>query len=420
MLKHLAFVIQIVLCLLCFSCKAQIKTYPILFECTERLEDPYGVCTHINTKGELYEYDTKVQELSMIDRCSISWIRTDFYWFLIKKTNDVDINYHHFDTMMETVNTWNKHLLGIISAPSSRSQYADWREYIGTTVDRYKSDVKYWEIINEANLRHKNPVWSWFKATDYADLLKIGSTEIREKDHNAKIVFTGIGDFESEFVDTVYKTGTADYFDIMNVHYYHPNQYEPESFIEIYGRLYDKMNKHGVIKPVWLTECGCPTTTEGGASEEVQAQKLPRIFLLSFASGVDKVFWYNFRSNEKNPKDNECFFGLCHKDYVPKPSFYTYKTLIRFCPAGSTRPILQKVGKVYIANWVRTDGKRVYGLWTSKGHEKILLKMKDRHTFYDIYGKKMKLSRNKPIDVHTSITYIVGNKKLEIGYVDVL
>lgn len=413
MLRRISLVLNVVLCLLCFSCKAEPRLFPILFNCTERLDNPYGVCSHINTKGELYEFDTREKELQMINKCGINWVRTDFYTFLIKKTNDENLNYHHFDTMMESVHRYKKSLLGILSAPSNKEQYSDWSNYVGTTVNRYKQSVKYWEVINEANLRHKNPIWSWFKATDYADLLRISSAEIREKDEEAKILFSGIGDFESEFVDTVFRAGAANYFDIMNVHYYHPKQYQPESFIEIYGKLHDKMVKYGIEKPVWLTECGCPTAGEK-TLEQVQAQKLPRIFLISFACGVDKVFWYNFRSNEIDPNDNECHFGLCHKDYEPKPAYYAYKTLIKFCPDKASRPVLQKIGRVYIAKWQRADGKQVYGIWTSKTNEKISVTMKGRKAFYDLYGKRIRKRTKTTIDATPSILYIVGGKNFEL------
>lgn len=413
MLRRISLVLNIVLCLLCFSCKAETRSYPILFNCTERLENPYGVCSHINTKGELYEFDTREKELQMIGKCGINWVRTDFYTFLIKKTNDENLNYQHFDTMMASVHSYKKSLLGILSAPGSKNEYNDWGNYVGTTVNRYKQSVKYWEVINEANLRYKNPIWSWFKATDYADLLRISSAEIREKDGEAKILFSGIGDFDSEFVDTVFRAGAANYFDIMNVHYYHPKQYQPESFIEIYGKLHDKMVKYGIEKPVWLTECGCPTAGDKSL-EHVQAQKLPRIFLISFACGVDKVFWYNFRSNEKDPNDNECHFGLCHKDYEPKPAYYAYKTLIKFCPDKASRPVLQKTGRVYIAKWQRADGKQVYGIWTSKTNEKISVTMKGRKAFYDLYGKRIRKRTKTTIDATPSILYIVGGKNFEL------
>ncbi len=83
----------------------------------------------------------------------------------------------------------------------------------------------------------------------------------------------------------------------MNVQRYNNKSSEPEELLEYFQRLHDKLEIYGVKKPVWLTECGC-FTAEGRTSEEVQANRLPRIFLISYAYGIDKVFWYKSRSRE--------------------------------------------------------------------------------------------------------------------------
>ena len=387
----------------------EIEVFSPLFKCSRKLVSPYGLCTHINTKGERHEFDTRDQELSMIRKTGAGWIRTDFYWWQMQ-LNDGGFNYDRYDSMMTSVENAHLNLLGILVPPFARNQYDGWNKYVKNVVGRYKC-VNCWEVINEADLRYRNPNWSWFKAADYADLLKLANSAIRSQDKRNKIVFSGIGNFDSGFLDSVFNCDVSRYFDVMNVHCYSPKKNEPESFLNYYNRLNTIMKKYRIDKPLWLTECGCPTA-RGWSSEETQAQRLPRIFLISFALGVDKVFWYNFRSNEMDLDDKECHFGIVHKNYIPKPAFYAYQTLVKMCPDKSKRPELKRRGDVYIAQWKKPNGEKVCGLWTSK--KKITLNIRGSFSSYNIYGDKMILFNNS-VEVSPSIIYIVGRPSYSIN-----
>lgn len=59
-------------------------------------------------------------------------------------------------------------------------------------------------------------------------------------------------------------------------------------------------------------------------SERLQADRTPRLFILSFASGVDKVFYYCLRERLKNGG-----YGIIHSDYSLKPVYETMKVFLR-------------------------------------------------------------------------------------------
>lgn len=409
-LNKMYFVLIFILFFTNLSSKAEEIEYSPLFLCTPNLDEPYGVCSHINTKGAKFEFDTRERELSLIDSVGIQWVRTDFHWWQLQKEGEKKFRYEHYDTMMYSVEKSKKKLLGILVPPKTNTEYDGWEKYVKNVVKRYHSSVQYWEMINEADLRYQNPVWSWFTANDYVELLKKGRRIIKKRDKYGKILFSGIGNIDSGFLDSVFHSGVGEYFDIMNVHRYNPRNNEPETFLNYYGRLHTKMEKYGLNKPLWLTECGCPTAN-GWSSEKDQAEKLPRIFLISFALGVDKVFWYNFRSNELSPDDKECHFGLCHKDYSPKPAFYAYQNLVKMCPDKSTRPILTRKGEIYIAQWERPDGKNVYGIWTSEGKKRVSFNIEGEFTCMDIWGeKRIDIFTGIPLEISPSIIYIIGKK----------
>lgn len=141
-----------------------------------------------------------------------------------------------------------------------------------------------------------------------------------------------------------------------------------------------------------------------------QARRLPRIFMISFAGGVDKVFWYNFRSSEKSSTDKECHFGLVHKDLTSKKSYVTYQTIIKMMPDGSSRPKLYVKGDIYAAQWIRPDNKSVWALWKRKGVKTGRVKVDKSTELFDLYGKK--LNRSENIKISENVIYLVGQKSI--------
>lgn len=402
--------------LLNVSCMAQYEEYPALFKCSKKLNGAYGICSHINRLGPRYEFDTRELELSMIDSVGASWIRTDWDWTSLMMDTTDNLKYNHFDTLMSSVQLHHRKVFGIITL-RNKFQMNDlnkWSYYVEQTSTHYRNIVDDWEVINEADL-----ITYWHPgiyAKEYVELLKSGSNAIRKGNKKARVLFSGIANTDTKFIDSVFSAGVSNCFDIMNVHRYSPKTIEPEIFLSYFLQLSEKLTRYGIDKPVWLTECGT-TSAKGWATEETQANRLPRIFLISFACGIDKVFWYKSRSRELNPKDKEDFFGLWHKDYSPKPAFYAYQTLTKMCPDKSVRPILRRYGNVYIAHWKRPDGKKTYALWTSRERVDVDLILKGNYACYDIYGNKVSLTRHN-IEVSPSILYFVGEKKFELGIVD--
>lgn len=105
----------------------------------------------------------------------------------------------------------------------------EWANYIYQTVSRYKGEVKYWEIYNEANFNAESSVAATLTGSDaeYMELLKIAYREAKRADPNAQILTSGYSDhadnvkLPTAFFDNAaqYQNG-VNYFDIYNVHGY--------------------------------------------------------------------------------------------------------------------------------------------------------------------------------------------------------
>lgn len=139
--------------------------------------------------------------------------------------------------------------------------------------------------------------------------------------------------------------------------------------------------------------------------EDEQARRVARIHLIAFAYGVDKVFWYEFRSPEVDPYYSEDNFGMVHKDLSPKPAYYAYKTLIKMLPSGSTRPVLTIKDGIYKAEWKRPDGKKITAYWCKEGATYIKLNAKPT-MIVGYMGKNVALLNNS-LKVSSGIVYCV-------------
>lgn len=134
-------------------------------------------------------------------------------------------------------------------------------------------------------------------------------------------------------------------------------------------------------------------------SEDLNAIRYPRLFLLSFAVGVDKVFAYCLtdRSAEKGG------YGILRKDLTRKPVFYTLRTLTQKCPSGSTRPQITVYNHQYIASWKKPDGKVVYAVWADRLGLEQTVKVSGRAKYYNDRGGRI---NKRKFSVSPSVVYI--------------
>lgn len=386
------------------SCQAETEVYTPLFKCSAKLYNPYGVCTHVNRKGARNEYDSREKEVGMISSAGASFVRTDIDWNVCQPQVEGPFDFRQHLTMMESVKKKDLQVMGILWPTVSNRSFIQYEEYIKRNVALYKKSIKYWEVVNEAdqlNKRREN-----FTSDVYVNILRAANRIIKKENKHSKVLLSSVDIYEDKFYEEVFDAGVAKDFDILNIHWYANNDTQPEGLIGYLKWVQTLSSKYGVNKPAWLTETGC-TTAPSFVTEDTQAQRLPRIFLISFALGMDKVFWYKSRDN------GEDYYGLWHQDYTPKPAFFAYKTITEMCPDKSTRPALVRKGGVYVATWKRPDKKKVWAIWTKNGNIDVVVNVKGQYSCYDLKGNGIILDEKRFL-VTPKITYIVGANEVEI------
>lgn len=149
-------------------------------------------------------------------------------------------------------------------------------------------------------------------------------------------------------------------------------------------------------------------------SETVQAELLPRTLLIARSAGAEKVFKYNFRSQEHND-GRESHFGIVRKDMELKPSGHAFQTLIRLSRNGGP-PTLQRRGVVHLAKWTMPDGSRVAAVWTIFGEEKIKCSVTGTITeAVDFLGNAIKINP-KDFTVGPGILYLKGGADFDLRF----
>lgn len=378
-----------------------------LFECTQKLDRPYGFCTHITRKAPRYDFTTMRRQMELMRSIGASFCRSDIDYGTI-----ADHDSALLDTILNETRRNGFGFLGI--AYDSEFQKKSWQDnsafapYLRTLCDRYAGRMRYVEFCNEVNLVGQENV-----AGHYVDDLN-RFYSIKKKNRKLRILFSGIlADHRFEFLDSAMCRGAYRYIDIMNFHTYRV----PEDMIPLMQRIRDNMNRYGWSKPVWITECGMHTALTGShshettaAREDEQARRVARIHLIAFAYGVDKVFWYKFRACENDPTYSEDFFGLVHHDLSPKPAFHAYRVLTSMCPSGSTRPILTRHGQTYDVHWKRTERCHVHALWEPAGKSRLELENADWVKFYDYMGQSININGQTSIALGSCVVYAVSKK----------
>ena len=128
------------------------------------------------------------------------------------------------------------------------------------------------------------------------------------------------------------------------------------------------------------------------SSEPNQGVFLAQAYLLAFAQGVERYFWYEFQAVEQDDVDREHHFGMVHRDLSPKTGYLAMKTLTKMRPAGSVQTSDWRNDDFCQVSWKRPDGKTVVAIWIpgSEGERTIKLDSKIESAC-DCFGNPVKI-----------------------------
>lgn len=211
---------------------------------------------------------------------------------------------------------------------------AGWRRYVRETVSRYKDDISWWEVWNEANMKEYFP----HDVNSYVALLKETSKIIRELQPQATVCMTGTADVDFNFLRKALDLGAASHIDVVAYHPYRqmPEESSASSYQETVARLRALADSYDKRLKVWNSEHGMQSAlpTSGYkasvcSSELMQAKYHLRRLVLEQSLGLERsvVFYARDMKMLHDPALGEITNtkGLVSADMKPKHAFFAIR-----------------------------------------------------------------------------------------------
>ena len=315
------------------------------------LKNPFGVLEflHWNHVWNSYKYSSKrdlEKSISLMQEAGVGWVRVDFLWGDIEPLEG-EFDFAKYDNIVQRLRTKGIHILGILHYSADwASSCGQWNcppkdnklfvNYASKVIQRYKGQVKYWELWNEPDSA------TYWKEQDglksYCVLLKEVYTAAKQIDPECKILNGGMANGLGS-INRLYDNGAKDYFDILNIHFFQTPLHDGAiKAVASYPKLaYKIMQRNGDgHKKIWVTEIGCPGVKMGLAvdnwwmgknpNERQQAEWTKQVYAeLLKNSQVEKIFWAFFRDTKDHWDNGVDYFGLLRWGFSRKPSFYAYQ-----------------------------------------------------------------------------------------------
>lgn len=238
----------------------------------------------------------------------------------------------------------------------------DWRTYVASVARHCKGRIHAYEIWNEPNLK-----LFWTGTVDQMVVLtREASQIIRAIDPQALIISpsptqeNGVA-WLSEFLSK----GGGEFVDVIGYHFYVAPQ-APEASLPLVSRVKHLLVAHGAGgKPIWNTETGW-FLPKPFPSEELAAAYVARAYLLNWAAGVQRLYWYSWDNHgwvtlETTEKDNRTL----------KSAGKAYDQIFHWLVGASVQDCTADKQQTWTCKLER-DGKLQWIVWNSAGPRRFV------------------------------------------------
>ena len=266
----------------------------------------------------------------------VKWSREDFSWGRIERQRG-QFDWTYYDSLVACARRNGITVYAIVgywtgwTKPYTSEGIEDYVRFLKVMVQRYKKEIKQWEIWNEPN------IFFWDGPKDlYAQLLTKSYAAIKETDPAAQVLGLSTAGIDQKFISRMLELKAP--FDILTIHPYR-SHLNDQAFIEDLKKVSDLVKlPDGTRRPVWLTEMGWATHTPHNTLRQdfapntlrAQAELIARSYLCAIVSGVEpRTFWYDFRNDGDDPIYFEHQMGIVYDDFRPKPAYLAYAALTR-------------------------------------------------------------------------------------------
>jgi hypothetical protein len=290
----------------------------------------------------------------------------------------------HFETLDKYLALAAEHNVGLVlplglspawasARPSEKSVYQpgfaaepknieDWRIYVSTVARHCKGRVHAYEIWNEPNLKL---FWTG-TVSQMVILTREASKIVHSIDPQALVVSPSATqekgtDWLTEFLDQ----GGGEFVDVIGYHFYVAPQ-APEATVPLVLKVKRILAEHGAAgKPIWNTETGW-FMPKPFPSEALAAAYLARAYLLNWAAGIQRLYWYSWDNHgwvtlETTEQDSRTL----------KPAGKAYAGIFHWLAGARIRSCVMDQEQTWICELERgADPQRI--VWNAAGSRKFV------------------------------------------------
>jgi len=236
---------------------------------------------------------------------------------------------------------------------------ADWGTFVKAVATRYKGRIQAYEIWNEPNLKS-----FWTGSLDQMVALTNAAAQIiHTVDPKAIVVSPAItATYGVPWLADFLKKGGGRNVDVIGYHFYITPR-PPEDLPGFIQSVRQVLSENDLgNKPLWNTEAGWLQPSHFD-SEEIAAGVLARSYILNWACGIQRYYWYawdNYKVTLKTTRE---------EDQSVAPAGAAYKVIEQWLVGAQMVSVTENSG-----TWIcelNRNGNRQWIVWSPDGNRKF-------------------------------------------------
>lgn len=271
----------------------------------------------------------------------------------------------------------------------------DWRSYVRTVGERYKGQIKYYEIWNEPNLK------DFYSGSiiELVNLTREANQILKRIDPENKVISPSVtGD--ATYLNDYLRLGGSRVVDIIGVHLYVSPEL-PEKSISMIKKYKEVMLKNKVGElPLWNTEWTWLNFRLDGKLNDTQLMPetmasayLARQFFIDVGMGIDRSFFYGFNYGASKIR----LVDGTNPKWILMPSV-AYKNVTSWLTGAEVLDFSYNNRKdIYKLSILSSEGKKAIIIWTKNSLKefKIPSDFDEEGKYYSVIGEVKEYHKRK-------------------------